>query len=91
MSQYSVKIGFWLRALEGFTIEADTDAESIERAKAAALLAMESSAFPGHIDLDDRREGIIAYIDRVTDAGPQAIADDVKFDDDRIHSPAPSA
>ena len=91
MTQYIVKIGFWLRAFEGFTIETDTDAGAIEAAKAAALVAMESSAFPGHIDLDDRREGIIAYIDRVTDAGPQAIADDVEFDDDRIHPPSSSA
>lgn len=91
MTRYSVKIGFWLRAFEGFTIEADSDAEAIESAKAAALLAMESSAFPGHIDLDDRREGIIAYIDRLTDAGPQAIADDVEFDDDRIRPATPSS
>ena len=59
MSQYIVRVGFWLRAFEGLTIEADTDAdaEAIEPAKAAALLALVSSAFPGHMDPGDRREG----------------------------------
>ena len=29
MSEYIVKIGFWLRAYDGFTVEAETDAEAI--------------------------------------------------------------
>ena len=36
MSEYLVKVGFWLRAYDSMTIEAATDAEAIEKAKAAA-------------------------------------------------------
>ena len=42
-------------------------------------------AHPEHIDLDERREGVIAFIDRVTQDGRQTVIEDVAFDDDRIH------
>ncbi|MFD1911820.1 hypothetical protein [Halodurantibacterium flavum] len=90
MSWYTVKIGFWLRAYETLTVEAETDAQAIMEAKVAALIAMQSTAHPEHIDLDERREGIVAWIDRITPDGREAVADDVAFDDDRIHPP-PSA
>jgi hypothetical protein len=32
-----------------------------------------------------RREGIIAFIDRVGPDGRHAVVEDVQFDDDRIH------
>lgn len=60
MAEYKVKVGFWLRAYDGVTIEADSDAEAIDKAKVAATAAMESHGFPEHIDLDERRQGIIA-------------------------------
>ena len=41
MNEYIVKIGFWLRAHDGFTVEAESDADAIEQAKAAAKTAME--------------------------------------------------
>lgn len=85
MSEYIVKIGFWLRAYDGFTVEAASDAEAIEKAKAQAKTVMESVARLEHIDIDGRREGIIVFIDRVTPDGREAIADDVEFDSDRIH------
>jgi hypothetical protein len=85
MSEYIVKIGFWLRAYDGFTVEADTDAHAIEKAKAAATSAMEPSAYPEHIEIAERREGIIAFIDRVTPAGRDVVTEDVEFDGDRIH------
>lgn len=85
MSDYIVKIGFWLRAYDGFSVDADSDAEAIEKAKAAANTAMESGAHPEHIEIDERREGVIAFIDRVTPQGRHAVAEDVEFDDDRIH------
>ena len=90
MTQYIVKIGFWLHAHDGFTVEADSDAEEIENAKAAAILAMEAVDRPEHIEIDQRREGVILYIDRVTVDGPEPVVEDVEFDDDRIH-PAPAA
>lgn len=87
MTEYIVKIGFWLRAYDGFTAEAGSDAEAIEKAKAAARAAMESTAPPEHIEIAQRREGIIVFIDRVTPDGREAVIEDVAFDDDRIHDP----
>jgi hypothetical protein len=46
---------------------------------------MESGAHPEHIDIEERREGVIASIDRVALDGRRAVAEDVEFDDDRIH------
>lgn len=90
MAEYTVRIGFWLWAVDGFTVEADSDEAAIEKAKAVALEAMESRSHPEHIDLDERREGVIAYIDQITPHGPRVVAEDVAFDNDRIH-PAPEA
>jgi hypothetical protein len=87
MTEYTVKIGFWLRAYDGFTIEAESDAEAIEKAKAAAKTAMESDAYPEHIDVEERREGIIVFIDRITPQGRVPVIEDVEFDADRIHGP----
>ena len=85
MSKYVVKIGFWLRAYHGFTVEADSDAQAIEKAKAVAKTAMESGAQPEHFDIDERREGVIVFIDRFGPGGRHPVAEDVAFDDDRIH------
>jgi hypothetical protein len=85
MTAYTVKIGFWLRAYDGFTVEAESDAEAIEKAKAAAKTAMESSADPEHIEIADRREGTIVFIDRNAPDGRVTVIEDVEFDDDRIH------
>lgn len=90
MAEYTVKIGFWLRAFDGFTVEADSDEAAIEKARAAALVAMESKGHPEHIDIEERREGIIAYIDQITPDEHRVVAEDVAFDFDRIH-PAPEA
>jgi hypothetical protein len=86
MSEHHVKFGFWLRAYDGFTIEADSDAQAIEKAKAAARTAMGSGAHPEHIEIEERREGVIAFVDLITPAGRRAVAEDVAFDDDRIHN-----
>ena len=48
---------------------------------------MASMAQPEHIDTDERREGVIAFIDRVTVDGRKPVVEDVAFDDDRIHAP----
>ena len=84
MSEYIVKIGFWLRAYDGFSVDATSNAEAIDKARAAARTAMEFGAYPEHIDIEERREGVIAFIDRVTPQGRQAVAEDVEFDHDRI-------
>ncbi len=50
---------------------------------------MESAAHPEHIEFGERREGIIAFIDRLTTDGRRLVIEKVEFDDDRIHD-APS-
>ncbi len=87
MTEYAVKIGFGLRAYDSFAVEADSDAGAIEKAKLAARIAMQSTAHPEHIDIEERREGVIAFIDRLTPDGRDAVIEDVEFDDDRIHAP----
>jgi hypothetical protein len=90
MTEYIVKLGFWLRAYYSFTVEAETDADAVAKAKAAAKAAIGSGAHPEHIDLDERREGIIAFIDRITPVGRHSVIEDVALDDDPIHG-APAA
>ena len=85
MTEYTVKIAFWLRAYDGFTVEAESDAEAIGKAKAMAKTAMGSCAHPEHIEIEERREGIIAFIDRITPQGSVPVVENVVFDDDRIH------
>jgi len=89
MTQYKVKIGFWLSAYDGFALEADSDAEAIEKAEAAAAVAIEASDQPEHIEIAQRREGTNIYIDRVTAEGMEPVIENLEFDDDRIH-PAPA-
>jgi hypothetical protein len=86
MTEYIVKIGFWLRAYDSLTVEADADPEAIEKAKLAATTAMTSTAHPEHVECDERREGVIVFIDRVTPNGREPVVEDVAFGDDRIHS-----
>jgi hypothetical protein len=86
MTEYIVKIGFCLRAYDSFNIEAASDAEAIEKSKTAAQVAMESTTHPEHIDMDERRDGIIAFIDRITTRGRQTVIEHVAFDNDRIQS-----
>jgi hypothetical protein len=87
MTEYIVKIAFWLRAYNGFTIDAETDAKAIEAAKTAAKVMMESGAHPEHIEIGEWREGVIVFIDRITPDGRQVLIEAVAFDDDRIHDP----
>ncbi|MBB2199902.1 hypothetical protein HLH44_21190 [Gluconacetobacter sp. 1c LMG 22058] len=92
MAEYRVKIGFWLRAYDSFTIDASTPDEAIDIARREALQAIESTEKPEHVETDARREGVIVYIDRVGAPVDQAtIAEDIAFDDDRIHPATASA
>jgi hypothetical protein len=88
MTEYLVKVGFWLRAYDSVTLEAATHAEAMEKAKAAAKTAMQSREHPEAIDTDERRQGVIAYMDRLGPGGREAVVEDVAFDDDRIDVPA---
>lgn len=85
MTEYVIKVGFWLRAFDSRTIEASSDAEAVDKAKVAAKALMESMAHPEHVDFDERPEGVIAFIDRVGSDGRQVVAEDVAFDEDHVH------
>jgi hypothetical protein len=87
MTEYIVKLGFWLRAYDSVTVEPSSDAEAIEKAKDVAKTNMESRAWPKHVDTDERRQGVIAYVDRIGPRSREAVAEDIAFDDDRIDAP----
>ena len=87
MNEYIVKVGFWLRAYDSFAVEADSDADAIAQAKAAAKTVMGSGAHPEHIEISERRDGIIAFIDRIT-PDRQAVIEDVAFASDQVHMPS---
>jgi hypothetical protein len=84
MSEYIVNIGFWLRVYDSLVVEADSDANAIEQAKADANVAMESAAYPEHIEIPKRRQGIIVFIDCITGDGRQAVIEDVPFTGDHV-------
>jgi hypothetical protein len=90
MSEYLVKVGFWLHAYDSVAIEAATDADAIAEAKRAAKTVMESRCHPETIDTDERRQGIIAYVDRVAPGSRSSVAEDIAFDDERNGSAQPS-
>lgn len=85
MTEYTVKIGFWLRAYDSFTIEAGPDLEAVAKAKTQATQAIRSSARPEYVEFGERREGVIAFIDQLTPDGRREVIENVEFDDDRIH------
>jgi hypothetical protein len=70
------------------SVEAASDMEAIAKAKTAAKAIMDSRGYPEAIDTDERRQGIIAYIDRLGPDGRKAVAEDIAFDDDRIDRPS---
>jgi hypothetical protein len=87
VTEYVVKLAFWLRAWDSMSIEAEADAEAIDKAKVAAQRAMESRVIPESIDTDRRREGLIAYVDRLYPNRRECVVEHVMFDDDHIHGP----
>ena len=86
MNEYIAKVGFWLRAYDSFAVEAHADA--IAQAKAAAKTVMGSDAQPEHIEIGERRDGIILFIDRITPDGRQAVIEDVPFTSDHVDVPS---
>ncbi len=87
MSEYTVKVGFWLRAFDSVTIETSDESRLTDLGKAAAITVMQSHAHPEATDFGERREGSIAYIDRLDPAGREEVVGFVPFDDDRLHAP----
>jgi hypothetical protein len=87
MNEYLIKVGFWLRAFDSVTVEAPDDASALTLAKIAATTVMSSHNHPESIDFDERREGTIAYIDRIDPDGREEVVGYVPFDADRLHAP----
>lgn len=79
MTDYFVKVRFWLSAFDSTVISAATDAEAYHLAKAAARHMMGASTHPEEIDIEERREGLICYIDRLGDERAE-LAEAVIFD-----------
>jgi hypothetical protein len=87
MTEYVIRVAFRLTAFDSVVIEAASDAEALEKAPDAARALMASLAHPEHIDTDERRQGIIAFIDRLTPGGRSVVAEDIAFEGDRINDP----
>jgi hypothetical protein len=82
MKKYVVKLRFWLRAFDSAEISAATDAEAFHLAKAAACRMMARTGHPDEIDMDERREGLISYLDTM-DIARGELAEGIAFDGDR--------
>lgn len=85
MTEYVVKLQFWLACIDTLLIEAGSDAEAIETAKREAAAAMESSGDPDFILYDERREGSISYIDRIIEGEQEEFCNVIAFDEDRLY------
>lgn len=91
MSEYVVKLRFWLRCWEGMKIDADNDADAIAMASQVAREMMYSASFPESIEADERRGGLISYIDRIDAEGRDEIAEAIEFDGARALFPKAAA
>jgi hypothetical protein len=87
VTEYLVKLAFWLRAYDSVTIEATADGDAIETATAAAKATMQSRATPESIDTDHRRQGVIAYVDRLDPDRRESVIENVAFDCDHVLGP----
>jgi hypothetical protein len=85
VTEYLVKVHFWLPCTDTLTIEAASDAEAIEMAKLRAATVMDAREDPDFIDFDERHEGTISYIDRMTSDGREEVSDLLTFDEDRLY------
>lgn len=79
MTEYVVKLRFWLRCWDSMHIEADGDDEAIRVAMQVAQEMMVSASFPESIEADERRQGLVSYIDRLDAEGRNEIAEAIEF------------
>jgi hypothetical protein len=80
MTEYVVKLRFWLRCWDSVTIEADTDADAIAVGPRLAREMMAAASFPESLEGEERREGLISYIDRIDAEGRNEIAEAIEFE-----------
>lgn len=79
MTEYVVKLRFWLRCWDSMHIEADSDEDAVRLAAVVAREMMQSASFPESVEADERREGLVSYIDRVDAEGRNEIAEAIEF------------
>lgn len=79
MTEYIVKLRFWLRCWDSMTIDVETDVEAIDMARQVGAEMMQSAGFPESFEADERREGLVSYIDRIDAEGRTEIAEAVEF------------
>lgn len=79
MTEYIVKLRFWLRCWDSMDIEAKNDEEAIRIASDIAREMMQLVSFPESIETDERREGLISYIDRVDAQDRTEITETIEF------------
>lgn len=91
MTEYVVKLRFWLRCWDSMTIDADSDADAIAMAPKVARELMFATSFPESVEADERREGLISYIDRVDAEGRNEKAEAMEFDGARRLFPKAAA
>ncbi|MBM2713473.1 hypothetical protein JQK88_20050 [Mesorhizobium caraganae] len=80
MTEYVVKLRFWLRCWDSMAIDADSDADAIAIAPQIAREMMSAASFPETLEADERREGLISYIDRIDAEGRNEIAEAIEFE-----------
>lgn len=79
MTEYIVKLRFWLRCWDSIHIEAENDDEAVRIACDTAREMMQLVSFPESIETDERREGLISYIDRIDAHERTEIAEAIEF------------
>jgi len=87
MTEYVVKLRFWLRCWDSMTIDVDGDADAIAMAPQVAREMMLSASFPESIEADERRGGLISYIDRVDAGGRDEVAEAIEIEGARALFP----
>ena len=80
MTEYVVKLRFWLRCWDSMMIDADSDADAIAMVPQVARELMLAASFPESLEADERREGLISYIDRVDAEGRNEIVEAIEFE-----------
>lgn len=79
MTESIVKLRFWLRCWDSMDIEAENDEEAVSIACGTAREMMQLVSFPESIETDERREGLISYIDRIDTQDRTEIAEAIEF------------
>ncbi|SMH26472.1 hypothetical protein [Mesorhizobium australicum] len=79
MTEYIVKLRFWLRCWDSMDIEAENDEEAVRIACDTAREMMQLVSFPESIETDERREGLASYIDRIDAEVRSEIAEAIEF------------